>query len=526
MNIQRFQEFQSSHRFSTVASAFIHVLMMGCLAIAYVQAALRFFPTWQATYVIWMAVIVAAEAMLANFTQREKTIRERAAFLLSEWLVIMLVIQVAILASHGFRQLGSFFASLQENPLNFFHPEFLLNIFPLFLVWLLSMIMAEDLIRLEVDVSELQLENPEVLERDRRQIRKGMSERVFAVGLLLVVLAFIARLEITQIFGEIPTTRAPVYNVVAYYALALVLVSQVQLSALRGHWLWTKAPMRANLAGTWLKYSLIFFAVVAILTVFLPTQYSMGFLATLESLLNLLWQAFMFLAFLVLMPIIGLINFLMSLFKSEGSESEPFNMEPPSGFTADPASPAAWWELVKAILFWTLVIGITGYFVVYYIRQNKTLWTWLRSISLLNWLGLRLRAFWHWMRRVNHRISMAVAAGRQRLFPPVSAPSRGRTGRPFNNQRASARQKIIFFYLRMLERGKEEGLERKPSITPSQYRALLGKALPEVEDEVDGMTASFIEARYTSHEINEEWAGQVQRLWKRFLQALRGKKKK
>jgi hypothetical protein len=101
-----------------------------------------------------------------------------------------------------------------------------------------------------------------------------------------------------------------------------------------------------------------------------------------------------------------------------------------------------------------------------------------------------------------------------------------RAGRQFNNQRASARHKIIIFYLRMLERGKEEGLERKPSITPSQYRALLGKALPEVEDEVDGMTASFIEARYTSHEINEEWAGQVQRLWKRILQALRGKKKK
>jgi uncharacterized membrane protein YwaF len=119
MNIQRFREFQSSHRFSTVASAFIHILMMGCLTIAYIQAALRFVPTWQAGYVVWMAMIVTAEAMLANFTQREKTIRERAAFHLSEWLVIMLVIQVAIFANHGFQQLGSFFASLQEEHIQF-----------------------------------------------------------------------------------------------------------------------------------------------------------------------------------------------------------------------------------------------------------------------------------------------------------------------------------------------------------------------------------------------------------------------
>jgi hypothetical protein len=78
--------------------------------------------------------------------------------------------------------------------------------------------------------------------------------------------------------------------------------------------------------------------------------------------------------------------------------------------------------------------------------------------------------------------------------------------------------------LRLIERGKEEGIERRPAQTPIQYREMLGKNLPEVEAEVDDLTASFMEARYTRHEIEDEQAGYVQSLWKRILQALRRKK--
>jgi hypothetical protein len=525
MNMDRFWIFQSSHRFSTIASAFINILMMGCLAIAYSQAALRLIPDWRPGYLVWVAMLISAEAMFANYSQREKTFRERLAFHLSEWLVIMLLLQVVIYARRNFEGLASDIARLEESLMYFFHPEFLLVIIPIFLIWLLSLIMAEDLARLEVDQSELQLENPEVVEKDRRQIRRGMAERVLVVGLLLVAFAFIARLELVQIFGETPVTRAPVYSVVAYFVLALVLISQVQLSALRGHWLWTKAPIRANLARDWFKYSILFFVLVGAIAIFLPTQYSLGFLDTLGYLLHWLGQAIMFLAFLVLWPIITLINFLLSLFRSEGDEQEPLNIEPPQQLVGEAGSPVGWWELVKAILFWTLIIGVTGYFVIYYIRQNHALWSRLQSISLFRWLSLQLKSFWRWMRRANQQLALIIAAGRQRLFSSGSIQTVGRSGRAFNLRRASARQKVIFFYLRMIERGKEEGLERKPAQTPIQYREVLGKTLPEVEGEVNGMTASFMEARYTRHEIGDEQAGQVQSLWKRILQALRGKKK-
>jgi hypothetical protein len=525
MNIERFRTFQSSHRFSTAASAFIHVLMMGCLAIAYMQAMTRFFPDWRPGHVLWIALFISVGAMLAVFTQQEKTLRERIAYHLAEWLVIILVVQVVVYARRNFVGLATDLARLEESLMYFFHPEFLLTIFPMFLIWLLSLVMASDLIRLEVDESELNLENPEVLEKDRRQIRRGMSERVFLVGLLPVILAFVARLDLVQLFGEIPATRVPVYNVVVYYVLALVLISQVQLSALRGHWLWTKAPIRSDLASAWLKYSLLFFALVAALTVFLPTQYSMGFLDTLGYLLYMLGQLVMFLAFILLWPLVQIINFLTSLFRSEG-EQEPLNLMPPEMFAGEAGTPVGWWELLKSILFWTVIIGVTGYFVFYYLRQNRALWNWLQSLPIIRWLGDRMRALWGWLRGVNRRLSAVIAAGRRMLFPASVARTTNQPRRKFNLRRASARQKVIFFYLRLVERGKEEGLERHPAQTPLQYEHILEQTLPEVEGELEGITASFMEARYTRHEIVEEQAGVVQSLWKRILQALRRKKQK
>jgi hypothetical protein len=523
MNIERFRTFQASHRFSTIASGFIHVLMMGCLAISYVQAAQRFFPDWATGHVIVMAMVVSVEAMLAYFTQREKTIKERIAFHLAEWLVIMLLTQFVIYARRGFAGLARDVALLEESLMHFFHPEFMLTISPLFFIWLLSIIMAADLSQLEVDESELQLENPEVLEKDRRQIRRGMSERVFVVGFLLILMAFIARLELVQIFGEIPATRAPVFNVVAYYVLALVMISQVQLSALRGHWLWSKAPIRSGLAGNWLKYSLLFFAIIALITIFLPTQYTMGFLDTIGGLIYYIGQAVLFLVFIVLWPIAQLINFLFSLFQTNGDQ-EPLNIQPPEMLGGEGGTAAGWWDLLKSILFWALMIGITGYFILYYVRQNQVLWDRLRGIPLLQWLRRRFNRFWLWLRGINHKLAAVIAAGRQILFPSVRIPAESRRSRTFNMRRASARQKVIFFYLRLVERGKQEGVERRPAQTPIQYRETLEQTLPEVEGEIDGMTASFMEARYTRHVIPEEQAGVVQNFWKRILQALRGKK--
>jgi hypothetical protein len=523
MNIERFRTFQASHRFSTVASAFIHVLMMACLAISYIQAAQRFVPDWAAGHVIVIAMVISIEAMLAYFTHREKSIKERIAFHLAEWLVITLLVQFVVYARRGFTGLVSDLALWEESLLNFFHPEFMLTISPMVFIWLLSMIMAADLSQLEVDLSELQLENPEVLEKDRRQIRRGISERVFVVGFLLVFMAFVARLELVQLFGEIPATRAPVYNVIAYYALALVMISQVQLSALRGHWLWSKAPIRSGLTGNWLKYSMLFFAIVAIIVVFLPTQYSMGFLDTIGGLIYFIGQLVLFLAFWILWPIAQLLNFLFSLLATD-SEQEPLNIQPPEMLVGEGGTPVGWWELLKSILYWALIISVTGYFLLYYLRQNKVLWERMRSIPLLQWLRLRFRRFWSWLRGINQKLAAVLAAGRQILFPTGRQPVKSGRSRSFNIRRASARQKVIFFYLRMVERGKEEGLERRPAQTHIQYRETLEQTLPEVEGEIDGITASFMEARYTRHEIPEEQAGVVQNLWKRILQALRGKK--
>jgi hypothetical protein len=520
---ERFRDFQASHRFSTIASAFLHVLMMGCLAIGYSQAIARWMPEWRSDHVLWIAMFTSMSAMVAVFTQRERTFKERIAFHLAEWLVITLMVQVVIYARRNFEGLLSDLERLEESLVHFFHPEFMLTIAPMALIWTLSLVMAYDLLRLEVDKSELLLENPEVLEKDRRQIRQAMSERVLFLGLLPIILAFVARLDFIQLFGDLPAVHAPVYNVVAYYLLALVLISQVQLSALRGHWLWSKTPIQANLAGAWLRYSLVFFVVLAAITIFLPTQYTMGFLETFGSFLDLAGRMLMFLIYLLLWPLVQLLTWLMSFVRRDG-DAQPIDLEPPQMLPGDAGPAPGWWELLRSVLFWSLVIGICSYFMLYYLRQNRVVWDWLRSQPALRWLGDRIRAWWAWLRHMNRNLAAVIAAGRARLFLERGMVTPGRkTRRPFNVQRATARQKIIYFYLRLVERGKDEGLERQPSHTPHQYLQVLENNFPEVESELDGMTAAFMEARYTRHEIIDEQAGVVQTLWRRILQAFSGR---
>ena len=78
-----------------------------------------------------------------------------------------------------------------------------------------------------------------------------------------------------------------------------------------------------------------------------------------------------------------------------------------------------------------------------------------------------------------------------------------------------------FYYLGMLHRSGEKGHSRQPAQTPYEYARALETQLPEVDQDVDGITAEFIEARYSQHDIPSEHVGLVRRYWERIKQALR-----
>jgi hypothetical protein len=80
---------------------------------------------------------------------------------------------------------------------------------------------------------------------------------------------------------------------------------------------------------------------------------------------------------------------------------------------------------------------------------------------------------------------------------------------------------VQFYYLAMLRRGGESGYARKPTQTPYEYARALESEIPEIDQDVDGLTAEFIEARYSRHDIPAEHIGLVRRYWERIKRALR-----
>ena len=70
-----------------------------------------------------------------------------------------------------------------------------------------------------------------------------------------------------------------------------------------------------------------------------------------------------------------------------------------------------------------------------------------------------------------------------------------------NPRKLSPRQQVQFYYLAMLRRSGENGHPRQPTQTPYEYARTLESQLPDIDQDVDGITVEFIEARYSRHDI-------------------------
>jgi hypothetical protein len=118
-----------------------------------------------------------------------------------------------------------------------------------------------------------------------------------------------------------------------------------------------------------------------------------------------------------------------------------------------------------------------------------------------------------------------VRAGLRRLRERTGLETPGAAGGFLSLRRLNARQRVYYFYLALIRRGGEHGLQRSPSQTPYEYASVLEPALPAVNEDIEALTGSFMEARYSRHEVPPEKAGQVKRLWERIRQSLRAIKK-
>lgn len=513
-------DISANQRLANLASFAILAAMMVCVSVTYTQF-LKWLtyglPGLQWDHLPLLAFLIVLEAIFTRPVERELEGRERWIYHFAEWVTFVVLLKVVYYVLHGFVNLPVDLPRWQENFFTFFEGEFLLSFVLLLAVWLLSRSSANAIEELNIDPTDPDWEFGK-LQNSRSAIRSGLVNRLLWTGIVMVILAAGVRFNIAATLGP-AVVQEPVLNIMIYFFLALILFSLTQYALLNGRWFWHGTSTAAGLPLSWLRYGVIFFALLAVISFVLPTNYSLGLLETLNFLFYWIIAALTFLVQLILLPIIWLLSLVGCTRQSQ--EPAPQLAPPLSPLSPlPPSAPIPWLELLQSVLFWGFFIVVIAYALIQFVRQNPQIAALFKRIPMLAWIG----SLWHWLagwlRGASTQVVAIIKETRQRLFP-ARGDSLSRQVRGWLNFRQlNPRQQIVFYYLRLIERGGEHGLKRKAAETPYQYAHSLQVNLPEVQDDINGLTETFLEARYSSHPIGGEQTSLVQRFWRNITRSL------
>ncbi len=514
---------RSSQGQAVIFGNIMAVLMMVILATAVVLAGERLFPGWRGGYLAWVCLFISAEAILTRKHAKELEGRDKVLFRISEWIAIAVALKLLIYLIHGPAELLRDLPLWQKDFIQyFFTAEYLLGLVVATLVWFAAAGFSGDLENLYDRDMDTRWDELGKLQNALHDVRRRIIARIFIIGSLVVVLAVVSHVNAVALLRQAgappPGSSAPIILVLAYFILALVLLSQTQFALLRIRWLWQQIPISPSLTKNWLKYGLLFFLALAVIAFFLPTNYSIGLLDTLRIVLNYFLQFVSFLLVLLALPF----TFCLSLFKLSSSQGTPEpQMNPVAPPAATPGHPIAWLEFVRSLAFWIIFLGVIIFALRFYLSQNVALWKAITGFPLFRWIAGAWQGFWKWVRGANRQIAGLVQTGLKRLRAQRIAPPAQAIRRIVNFARLGPREKIIYFYLNLIQFGGERGLARRPSQTPYQYETRLNEAVPQVGQDLHGLTDSFIEARYSQHPVEPPRADQAHSFWERIKAVLK-----
>ena len=515
--------FRWNERTASLIQNLLVILMLTCFSVSLVQLGDHLVPEWRGGYLVFVCILIAIEASYSRRAMKSVIFftPEWMRFRGVEWVMLLVGLKLAIYLVHGIDQLWVDIPLWRANFVDyFFTGEYIAAIAISFLIWSLAGIFTEDLMKLEGDEKILAAERASGIVEPRPEVRRKLANLTLVIGGVMICLSGLIRLESQALWGNTPPYSGGVLNVVVFFLLALILLSLTQFSVLRVHWSLQRIPLSRNLAVRWLIYSAAFLFIISIIAVVLPTNYSVGLLSMLGYLLSLLMSLISLLLVILITPLFFLLSLLARLM------GRPEQVEPPdfSKLTPPPppvAASSSLQELLKSLIFWAVFIGIIGYSLYHYIKQNEGLLEALRRFPLAHGLIRFWNLIKRWIYGVNRGVVASIDAGLKRLRERRSSGVGGNGWRFVNLRRLSPRQQVMFLFLALVRRSGERGIPRHPSQTPYEYSQTLQGQLPDVEGDLNIMTEQFVEALYSRHEITSDRVGFVQRCWQRIKHALR-----
>ncbi len=529
---------RSNERVFQIVSYLLVSAMMACVAITVILFVQKYSPGFRGTYLPILIFLITLERQFSykNLKQLPVLGKRWIVWFVSQWVVILVVIKIVILLTQEIPSYRRLFQLWQVDFFTyFFELDYLMAVIFVIVIWLLGGVFASLLHEMSLDEMLITFETAVQAPTNKPPARERLVGMIFGIGIVLVLLTALMRISLRMLFmGDLdfistpalPYLAAGAWNVLLFFVLGLILLSQSQLARLNALWSIRKVPIDTNLVGRWVGSSIVFIAILALVASLLPTNYSLGILTILAYIIQVIYFVIFFIFSAIYSGIIYLVNFLLSLFgrqPAENASAAAPTMEPPPppdvALAAGETFP--WLELIKSLVFWVIFLAIIGFSLYQFLRQHEGAMKALRKFPGFS----MFTNFWKWLtgsaRNLNDRLGEGIRTGLQRLRERQIQRGLANASRFVNLRRLTPRQRVFFFFQAMARRGGERGVPRQESQTPYEYAATLENFIPEADEDVSALTESFVTARYSRQEVDDDQASRAKHYWDRIRRSIR-----
>jgi len=510
--------------------------MLTCMAISLAQVVALITPLWPGRFFTILIFLVSLESIHAQriISRQGLATRDRARFRFVEWVVILLVARLGISLSRGTGGLMVDIAAWSTDLISFFEPIFIVGSSLLAGAWTASLQLSQAFQDLEATPLEREpsITDPDFYLRSTmpqrgrtdRQARLGLIVSVFFWGgVIILMLSGLARVDVRDLVTlRHPRSSGIILNVLAYFLIGFLLISQAQYTILKANWDLENVPVLGKLGKRWILLVASFLLLVALASALLPVSYSVGLLEAVSS--AVMWLVFALmkavaLVLLILQMIVGFLTGRPQSTLAPSTRRPPPTIAPPPPGVAD--EPWPWWGLVRSLIFWMILTGVVGYSALHFVRDR---WGLFQGVSLARFLTW-LRGIWESLRLGTRRTAARIRQGIARRLASRRPRERSRARRYLSLRRLSPRDRVRYYYLAILHRSRQQGFGRPPGTTPLEYQETLADKLPEATDQVAQLSWAFVEARYSQHPISVQEARGVRDVWRIVKKALTARRR-
>jgi hypothetical protein len=463
----------------------------------------------------------------------------------AELVVILVVVRIFswIFFGPGIPTRDEFEAMLSRPLMLLLSGGFFTSLVVTLVAWLTAASLSDVLSQLDLSVYEIRYYTLPPAERKARmddrpiQISRGtLVDRFMRIwlfgGMALVFLAALSSFDLPQVATEtnvLAITRLRLHPVMLtalliYFLIGFWLLSYARMSLMNARWLFNGVAKEATVERSWQRDSLIVLAAIALIAALLPIGSTVPLGRIVAAVLGLVIYLLQLLFILLLAPLTWLLaQFGRNAQVPEELVQPPPPIQPPPLLPADTAPPNEMATIFLTSAFWTVLIVVTVAAILFFLRERGYRLNWHELKRLWQQLGVWVHTTWDVIRgrarQTQHSLLLRFKSAPH--SEEASRQSRGGRWRLIRLSALSPRDQIRYFYLSVVRRAGDQGIQRRSSETPLEYVQDLKKKWPEAEGDLDELTGAFVKARYSPRPIEREEINPIKTRWKRIRSRLR-----